>query len=95
MEFPRAPLLWGLVDEDFRPWRGPGRQWRPPPWSPLYGWPVPVSAEGTCRVGRVWGALPSVVCLGVVLVDCLEELWVAPSEALEGWYFAAASVAAQ
>ena len=24
MEVPRAPLLQGLVDEDFRPWRGHG-----------------------------------------------------------------------
>ena len=50
----------------------------------MYGCPVRVSEEGTCGVGRVWGAPHSVVDLGVVLVDCLEVLRVAPLEVLEG-----------
>ena len=53
-----------------------------------------VSAEGTFGVGSVWWALPLVVGLGVVLVDCLEALQVAPSEVLGGRYCAAAWVAA-
>ena len=79
-------------------WRGEvilGRQRRPTLRSPLYGWPVRVSTEGTCGVGRVWGDPPSVVGLGVVLVDCLEALQVAPLEVLGGRYCAAALVAAQ
>ena len=53
---------------------------------PLYGWPVRVSAESTCGVGCVWGDPPLVVGLGVVLVECLEALRVAPSEVLGGKY---------
>ena len=62
--------------------------------STLYGWPVRVSTEGTCGVGCVWGSPTLVVFLGVVLVDCLEALWVAPSEVLGGRYCAAAWVVA-
>ena len=51
--------------------------------------------EVTCGVGCVWVAPPSVVDLGVVLVDCLEVLWAAPLEVLGGWYCAVAWVAAQ
>ena len=43
-----------------------------------------MSAEGTCGVGIVLGAPPLVVGMGVVLVDCLEALQVAPSEVLKG-----------
>ena len=56
----------------------------------MYGWPVRMSAEGACGVGCVWGALPSVVGLGVVLVDCLKVLQAAPLEVLGGRYCAAA-----
>ena len=61
----------------------------------MYSWHVRVSAEGTCGVGRVGGDPPSVVGLGVVLVECLEALRVAPSEVLGGQYCAVAWVAAQ
>ena len=43
-----------------------------------------MSAEGTCGVGCVRRAPPSVVGLGVVFVDGLEALQVAPSEVLGG-----------
>ena len=63
--------------------------------SPLYGWPVRMSAEGTCGVGRVWGAPPLVVVLGMVLVEYLEAMRVAPLEVLGGRYCNAAWLAAQ
>ena len=73
----------------------PCKAMAPPLRSPLYGWPVRVSAEGTCGLGCVWGDPRLVVGLGVVLVDCLEVLWAAPSEVLGGRYCAAAWGAAQ
>ena len=54
-----------------------------------------MSAEVTYGVGCVWVAPPLVVGLGVVLMDCLEALRVAPSEVLGGRYCAAAWVSAQ
>ena len=41
----------------------------------MYGWPVRVSAGGTCGVGCMRGDPPSVVGLGVALVDGMEALW--------------------
>ena len=61
----------------------------------LCGWLVRVSAEGTCGVVSVRVAPSSVVGLGVVLVDGLEVLRVAPSEVLGGLYWSTACVAAQ
>ena len=52
--------------------------------SPLYGWPVRVIPAGTYGVSCVRGDPPLVVVLGVVLVNSLEALWVAPSEVLGG-----------
>ena len=52
----------------------------------MYGWPVSMSTEGTCEVVCVRGDPPSVVGLGVSLVDGMEALWVAPSEVLGGKY---------
>ena len=66
-------------------WRGQvplGRLRHLPLRSPLYGWLVRVGAEGTCELGFVRGSPPSVVDLGVVLVDGLEALQVEPSEVL-------------
>ena len=54
-----------------------------------------MSTEGTCGVGRVWGAPHSVVGPGVVLVDFLEVLRAEPSEVLGGRYYAAAWGSAQ
>ena len=45
---------------------------------------------GTCGVVCVRGAPPSLVGLGVALVDFMEALWVAPLEVLGGLCFSAA-----
>ena len=52
-----------------------------------------VSAGGTCEVGFVQGDPPSVVVLGVAVVDGTGALWVEPSEVLGGMCCTAASVA--
>ena len=59
----------------------------------MYGWPVRVSAGVTYGVGCMWEALHSVVVLGEVLVDYMEEMWVAPSGVIGGMCCAAAWVA--
>ena len=65
---------------EFFLWKGQvllGKLQRLPLHSPLYGWPVRVSAGGTCGVGFMRGDPPLVVVLGVALVDGMESLWVA------------------
>ena len=51
-----------------------------------------MSAGGTCEVGFVQGDPPSVVVLGVAVVDGTGALWVAPSEVLGGMCCTAALV---